>query len=181
MKKIRFSCIILLLILLSVGSIAGCQQSPASTISGKTYTNVAYNFSVKYPENWVLEEGLMGTVVAFGGPVIGEIGININILSEDLAESPGITLQEYFELNEMKYENEIEGYHKVNDYSTTISQQQAIVLTCTGIVNANTLKWSQALLLKDNTAYIITYTTPLESYDKYIDCFNLVISTFRLY
>ena len=56
-----------------------------------------YGISIKYQRDWVKQEGVMGTVVAFLSPKEGTSDIfqeNLNIMVQDLSKSP-MTLSEY--------------------------------------------------------------------------------------
>ena len=189
MKKPAILCAALLLVLLAAAPLVGCQQEPAQeppmASAAETYTNSEYGFSVEYPEGWGMEEGLMGSVVMFAGPSVLDSAylVNINLLVEQLPESPKTTLEEYCSLTELYLKEGLADYAKIEESSIEISGLPAIVRTVTLSVEYEgeklVLEDSQAYVIRDNAAYIITYDVPSEFHDEYADCFELVINSLR--
>jgi len=198
MKKLAILCTIALVTFLLVIPIVGCQQAQESetepdpgpvqtpgepAIEGLKYTNFEYGFSVEYPKDWDVMEDFLGMVFVFMGPLVLEetYYININLGTEQLTSD--ISVKDYAKMVELTTKRTNTGYNKVNEYSTTISEQPAIVLTCTATVEQEgmtvELKDSVAVFIKDNVGYIITYDVPDEFHSQYADCFDLVISSFR--
>lgn len=203
MKKLVILCSVILFVLLPAALVVGCQQpapapSPTPTpapapppppppppppaVETLTYTNSEYSFSCDYPKDWDFEEGLIGTIVLFAGPMVkgGEFMVNMNIVLEELPEFPKITLEDYLKLGEMQLKKVMENYQKVNEHSATICGLPAIVFTYTADFEGDKLMLTQALFLKENVAYVITYAAPPEFHDEYVKSFELVISSFEL-
>ncbi len=157
-------------------------QAVSPPLTGKIYSNSQYGFSVQYTSDWTFQEGIAGTIVMFGGPLIAETGgmININITSEKLPGFPKLSLSDYSKLGEMQLQKVMENYNQVNEHSTTISGQPALVRVFTGSVNKASLKFAQAYLIKENSSYVITYASNPDLYDKYIDSFNLAITSLKI-
>ncbi len=127
----------------------------------------------------------MGTVVAFVGLSVlgGAYLVNINLVTEELSEFPKTTLKDYCRMVELHLKKSLADYEKVEEHSITVSGQPAIVWTVTTTYEIDgeqiPLKDRQAIFIKDNVAYALTYDVPAEVYDEYADCFDLVISSFK--
>ena len=64
---------------------------------------------------------------------------------------------------------------------TTVDDHEAYVYTITIQAKDNTFNIIQLYFYADNYAYIITFTTTKESYDIYIDHYQLIINTIDFY
>ena len=144
------------------------------------YMNSEYGFSAEYPNDWEFEEGLMETIVLFAGPLVAEeFMININILSEELHEFPKTTLEDYARLSEMGIKRSVDYYEKVDEHSSIIDGQPAIVRSYIAEMDGFRHMQTQAYFFKENVAYVITYAAPTEFHDEYYDCFELIIATLK--
>ena len=207
MKNLVILYTVILVVLLSVVSVAGCKAEPTPappapaapapappppsapapppppapppTPQTLTYTNSEYGFSCDYPKDWDVEEDLAGMVVVFAGPLVGEYDymVNINTVTEELPSK--ITVEDYGKMGELHLKKSFPDYVNVHEYTTTISGLPAIVRTFTATVTDFPLKDIQAFLIKDKVAYIITYDVTVDSHDEYADCFELVINSFK--
>jgi hypothetical protein len=189
MKKLTVLFIIAICMLTLV---LGCQKqttpktssnlpATASTLTGKTYSNSQYGFSIQYPADWPPKEGASGTIVIFAGPAVTATGgiININITSEKLPDSPKMSVSDYAKAGETQLQNAFANYAKASESNATIGGQPAVVRVFTGSINNISLKFAQAYLIKGNLSYIITYTSTPDMFDKYSDFFNLAITSFK--
>ena len=149
----------------------------------QTYTNSEYGFSVDYPADWDVREGVVGLVVAFDGPTVleGIYDVNINVNAERIDEE--MTLRDYVVASDLRAISTIPNYKKVKEYAAEINGLEGTVLEATLAIKCNgkkvDLKNKYAIVIKDNVAYTITYDTPAESHDEYADCFDLVINSFK--
>jgi hypothetical protein len=157
------------------------QPIPPPAPETLTYINSEYGFSVEYPKDWDFEEGLMGVIVILAGPFLEEepFMININIASEDLPKFPEMSLEDYFGVNKMQIKKMSENYEEVDKYDTTIGDCPAIVYTFTSDYEGTAMMQTQAYFLKENVAYVITYSATIQSHDQYYGCFEGVVSSFK--
>jgi hypothetical protein len=193
MKRLAALCLVALLFCPPSALIVSCQQQPASTpipkpaIASKTYINSEHGFSVEYPENWDLNEDiseeakLNGIVAVFVGPVTAEYDQRVHIIIETDEFSSGVTSEEYAEAVEFQIlKKNLTDYVKLEEQTATISEIPAIVRTFTATAPDYPRKDIQAYLTKENIGYAITYDVTPDSHDKYKDCFDLAVSTFKL-
>jgi hypothetical protein len=185
MKKLVILCTVILLVLLPAVSLIGCQPT---TTEGQTYTNLEYGFSVEYPDDWEMEEGGVGTIVQFTGPpaLVGEtmiLGISIEITAEEFPMDAETTLEDFSQAGELILQMLHSDYKKLNEYSTTIGGEPAKVRTLTYSLEETEGKTlvqiTEGFFFKENLAYLIAYFATPESHDEYLDCFELVMSSFR--
>ncbi len=196
MKKLVILCAVILLASLPVVLVVGCQQQPtpeptppppppppSPTPETLTYTNSEYGFSVEYPKDWDVLEDFMESVVFLAGPQVleGAFMVNINLATEQLPKD--MTHNDFAKMVELNTKRQVTDYNKVDEYSTEIGGQPAIVFTCTCTFEFEekeyVLKDVCAVFIKDNIGYIITYDVPAESHDDYLDCFDLMINSFK--
>ena len=190
MKRLVILCTVILVVLLSVVSVAGCQQKPEPTpplaIESLTYTSSEHGFSVEYPKDWDAEEDLMvtGMVVAFMGPSVlgGSFTVNISIVKEQLPEFPKTKLEDYCRMVELNSKRYLANYRKIEETSTTVSGLPAIMRTYNYTTKFDeeelVSKNCQVYFIKDDVAYTITYDTLVEFHNEYADCYDLVIRSF---
>ena len=191
MKKSFILCAVYMLIILPV--IAGCQQQPAPTsitkpaIESKTYTSSEHSFSVEYPADWDFFDDLPEEELAKGVAVIfvsltspeDEQSTKIIIQANRLTFKPSCEeYAEIFESNVLK--KNLPDYAKLDEQNTTINDIPALTRTFTATMNGVLYKVLQTYFPKEDIGYMITYNAPADSYDKYKDCCDLSMSTFKL-
>jgi hypothetical protein len=189
MRKFAISTLIVM-----VGSIllAGmsCQESIQSvsqdfttvtkpSISSELYTNTEHLFSVEYPADWDIEEDIAGVLVLFAGPILKDYDyfVNITIAVDKLPYQ--MTVQDYVKLGNLALKKRLPDAVISEKKSTTISGHAAILETCTATFDNIPLNGMTASFIKDKLGYTFTYDVTKGSTQDYLDCFNLVISTFR--
>ncbi|MBN1160425.1 MAG: hypothetical protein JXA17_00540 [Dehalococcoidales bacterium] len=178
MKRSAFLCIVFSCLALSA-LITGCGQTQSI---GETYENEKFGFSCQYPTDWELQAHPAGTLVLFAGPMDadGEFRINISVFIEELLGYPGISLDEYTEISEIQFQESLDDYQRLALSDTTISEMTAKLITYSfGIENLK-IKGAQAFFIRNNIAYIITYSATLETYSEYYTEFELVFMSFNL-
>ena len=200
MKILTILCIIILLFSLPVILVAGCQKqtTPASSpspdslptvkpaLETKTYANSEHGFSVEYPADWdkndsfTEKEKLMGLLVIFEGPKSTKYDRRASIVIEADECPSDYTVEEYAKAVELQIlKKNFKDYSNLQEQQTTIGGIPALMKTFTATINNFPYKDIQAYFIKGNLAYAITYEVTTDSYDKYIDCFDLVKSTFK--
>ena len=92
---------------------------------------------------------------------------------------PGVTLEEYVRLFQLGVEENASNYEKVDEYDAVVDGLAAIAWTWKEDFAGTTLMVTMAFSMKENFVYTISYGATPELYDDYLDCFELVLSTFR--
>jgi hypothetical protein len=168
------------IVILNIVLLTGCSQDV------KQYKNFEKGYSFSYSAKW--EKKLVGgREIFFLNPKKGEessFRTNINIMIQDLSRDP-MNLGSYHELTK----NQIEEALSFN----TISSEKNIVVSgfpAKEIIYSIPqdiskgrhldLKLKQVYFIKDNFAYLITYTALKNEFDKYSASANTVFSTFKV-
>lgn len=134
------------------------------------YENKSYNIAFQYPSDWKFVEGFMETVVAFLSPpenANDTFSENVNLIIDELAQAPGVTLDEYFEVSRAQLATSITDYSLVSTGDSTISGMPAKTLVFTGSQDGFTLKWYQVYIIANNKAYVVTFTAENVKYQQY--------------
>jgi hypothetical protein len=139
------------------------------------------NFQIHYPKDWKLnQDGEFGTTFVLFRPKIDQLPEfleNVNLMIQDLSGykldlnglvdvslgqiaqiSPAAEVSESLRIKEDDVE-----YHKI---------------TYSGVQNDIHLKWLQYYFVKDNKAYVLTYTALHDTFDDYIDTAVAIMNTF---
>ena len=79
----------------------------------------------------------------------------------------------------MRIEEDAKNYEEVDEYDAVVDDLAAIVWTWKEDLAGTTLMVTMAFFVKENVVYAISYGATSELYDDYLDCFELVLSTFN--
>lgn len=156
-------------------------STPTPTPAWATYSNSSLGISIQYPQDWTKVEGAAGTVVTFQSPqssASDDFLENLNIVVEDLSSQP-MTLSEYVELNVNMLKQYIPSYKLIDSSSTTLAGMPAQKLVYTGELQQYALKWMQIISIKNNVAYVISYTATESSYSSNLETAQHMIDSFR--
>ena len=127
-------------------------------------------FEIQYPANWELnEEGLMGTSLILLSPVLHKDDAfreNVNLLIQDLSSYP-MTLDEYAKFSTSQIETMIEDGVLISSEKIEGELNQYQKVHYTGKQGPYNLKFMQYYFLIENNAYVLTFTTEIDQYEKY--------------
>ena len=209
MKKTKLYCGILILLVVAVIVISGCTKEitkPKETVSPPitetkdttptqsseppesdttkflTYDSSAYGIRIKYPSDWTKHEQVMGTVAAFLSPQESASDIfqeNLNVIIQDLSVQP-MTLEEYTELSVGQVEQFITDANIIDSSATTLDGNSAHKVVYTGKQGQYNLKWMQIWTVKDDTAYVLSYTAEVNKYNDLLDTAQEMVNSFEI-
>ena len=145
------------------------------------YENQKYAFSISYPSNWEMEEGVMSSVVFFRSPVNEKRAIrgNLNVVIVDLSDEP-TTLEQSYDPIIAQLENVITKFKLINKCPSVISGNDSYEIIFTGIQGKHELKWMQNWTISDNILYTITYTSSQLHFDEFLDDAKKMINSFKM-
>lgn len=154
----------------------------------KIYRNEKYRFEIHYPSNWTRQEqepfGTLALIfVAFLSPQESASDMfleNINITVQDLSNQP-MTLDEYTNLSINQMSQYITDFNIIDSSVTTLVGNPAHKIVYTGKEGQNNLKWMQIWTIKDNKAYVITYTAKIDTYSNFLGTIQQMINSFKLF
>ncbi len=150
---------------------------------GKTETHAKDNYSIEYPKNWELNtSGEMGSTFFLFSELSSEedrFKENVNLMIQNLT-GHNINMDQYVEIStgqittmisegtilesERKMENGIE-FHQV---------------IFTGKQGPFSLKFEQRYWIKDNTAYVLTFTSEKEQFAAYSTTSSDILNSFKI-
>ncbi len=157
------------------------QKDPEPKISLSLYENTDYGFKVDYPEVWSRQnrDDFFATGVTFFSPLedsLDKFKERVCILIEYLPDD--VSLEQYTE-------ESIAEVKKLSDPNVGeaevvyLGDNEGRKIIYMGDVNGNTVQRMQAWSIKDNRAYILTYTAKLDSYNNYLPSVEKMIESFE--
>ena len=135
-------------------------------------------YSIKYPSVWKIDTtGRNGTAFYLFANKEGRneiFGENVNLLIQDL-QGMHLDLKQYTEISE----NQIKSFGTIIE-SKLITRNsiegQSVIYE--GTFKDYHLKFRQYYFLKNDKAYILTYTAKSDTYDSYIETAEAIMATF---
>lgn len=143
----------------------------------------APQFSIKYPTDWRLDTSrLMGTELLLFSPLEGEGDLfteNVNVLIQDLS-GQNIDLQQYRKITESQlavYANK-DGVQESVIVKTGSSECYIVHYTMRqGELNLNI---ESICFIKNEKAFLVTFTTEIDKYEKFKELGESILSSFKL-
>jgi serine/threonine-protein kinase len=151
-----------------------------------SYTNQAYNFTIKYPENWSLKElddPITGEVAVFTSPLESESDLFLErvYLSVEYLSSQPTTLDEYteivFEKIQQEKGNEIEVYE---EKKTRLDRHPARIIIYSRNERGLLLRQMEAFTIKNDRVYIIIYTAQRVKFSKFFDTAQKMLKSWEI-
>ncbi|HLD42249.1 MAG TPA: PsbP-related protein [archaeon] len=179
--KARIVYIFLIVTLL----ISGCTQPPVAqdqkNISKKKTTEEfsAYSselYTLEKPANWEVEENQEFTY--FKSPVDETNDLQENVVVYvSSAEEPGKDLIDFLQDSIEVLIETVPGFTIVEHREDKLGDVPAYRIIYT---EDSKLKYLQVFAIKDKNTYILTYTAPAETFDKYLPEAEKIISSYRI-
>jgi hypothetical protein len=174
LKMKKLMGVLVCLIALSFGSANANSVSPHNsntTIPNAEwimYENSKFDFQIKYPEKWSVQEGFMGTAVVFVCPPENnnaKFCKNVNIVVEDLSAYPGMTLEKYHDIFLEQAKIMITDFKHVASGNIVISGIPGKTVVFTGRQGVMPLEYLQIYIIANKKVYIYTFTDDEVSYN----------------
>ena len=142
-----------------------------------------FTFNVCNDSDFELVENNGSSVVALVGPVLRDFKHDIRI-SVILFQIPKkITLDDFLTERQAAAKANLKNFAILNETDTTIAGLPAKIShsSFTIATNDNEINYriTVAAFIKDNIVYAIQYETDAEIYEDHVQCFNLVLSSFK--
>ena len=139
-------------------------------------------FSIQYPSNWSLDD-VKGTQAIFvsKAPLTSDTDIfaeNVNIITQNL-KGMGVTLDQYVQFNESQLTSIPNGKMFSSERETRDGRQYH-TLIFRGTMNNLDLKIRQVYAIKDEIAYVVTFTTLEDEFDQLKKVGAEILSSFKL-
>ena len=156
------------------------QTSVEQTKEGwKIHDHPAY--SISYPNNeWTLDNsGLMGTSVLILKDGAADFRDNINVYIEDLT-GKNIVLDKYIELSKKQIGQYITDYKSLESKRLNINGDECQMIVYNGVQGVFSLQWKQYYYIKDQKAYVVTYTRKQDHLSDNTDDGGEIMNSFKL-
>jgi hypothetical protein len=163
------------IILLFALFFAGC------TPEWQRYNNKEYKFSMIFPGEWKIDEGVFNTVVMCrpvedqNEPVSYK---SINVIVTELSED--ILLSTFFELNKEEIQRTLVVDKKISDGQIYAGDMQGKWLIFEHILENVKLKTISALWMKNKRIYTVTCSCQLKDFPVYKPVFDKVLRSLRI-
>src|SRR5258707_10770442 len=134
---------------------------------------------IKYPGQWELNQsGIANTnFILFAPNQSPTFRNNLNLIIQDL-KGQNIDLNKFTEISVEQIKQYITNSKILQSETTTVGPKHKIVYTGTqGQLN---LKWKQYYWVKNEKAYILTFTADQLSFDKQIEEVNSIMDSFKI-
>ncbi|MGD9129016.1 MAG: PsbP-related protein [Candidatus Woesebacteria bacterium] len=148
------------------------------------YENDEAKISIQYPSTWETMEGFMGSVALFRAPKESSQDMfqeHVNILLQDLSTQQDMTLEDFTDLSRKQLETLVTDFKVVEKLSkTTLSGVPAQEITYTAKQGQIDMKLYQIWAVKEEKAYIITYTAAPDGFDKEWENVQKIVDSFEI-
>lgn len=157
--------------------------SSCSQQSWQKHIESAYEIS--YPESWSKQQKGMATF--FLSPKDDEkdqFQENVNVMVQDLSNQP-MTLEEYTELTKQQITQALGSSVIVSikelDFAGQKAKEMIYGMPKNPLAGINQdLKLRQVWFIKDNKAYLLTYTAKSSEYENYLETTKEIFNSFKL-
>jgi hypothetical protein len=137
------------------------------------------NYSISYPKSWNLDtSGQMNTeFLLFSESTENDtFNENVNLLIQDLKGHNITTLESFTELSISQIKTMIKEGKVLENYNKKTHH----ILIWSGYIGDNHLKFKQFFFVKNEKAYVLTFTTLINTFDKYHKTGNKILNSFTL-
>lgn len=137
-------------------------------------------YKITYPDDWQLDQsGIMGTSFILFSPRTDSTDLfrdNVNLMVQDLKGAEReISIQEFLEVSVAQINMMITNVSKID---TEIKDGKA-KLEYTGTQGKVNIHYNQLCVIEQNVAYILTFTSAIESYERWKKIGHEMLNSFQ--
>ena len=143
--------------------------------------NLEYNFKIKYPINWEKRVSEMNTIVAFVAKLqnpLEKFRKNFTVMARE-TKLGSSSVDNLIDIEIRQLKESFLDFQLIKKKKTYLSQIPAYQLIFIGKKKDLEVKIMQYYTLKDNLIYLLTYTTEVEKYDKFLKIVKKMIKSFE--
>ncbi|RLI91856.1 MAG: hypothetical protein DRO95_03460 [Candidatus Altiarchaeales archaeon] len=141
------------------------------------YTSPEYNFHIKYPENWTVNETSEGVIFHSGDDAAMAVSVRENIGDMSLiGVSKIMGVQRLYKLREIPYEG-------ISQDGVKLNGRDAYQIITIATIDTQKVKTKEIFMVENGNAYAITYSAkfePIDIYSKYENVIDECINSFSI-
>lgn len=176
MRKILFPALCLILI-----SLFACDQKHKENSEWKTLTQD--NYSIEYPADWELDtSGKMGLnfmIISEKSSSKDSFRENVSLAVQDL-QGKAIDLKKFVEISEAQIKGTATNGNLLESVSLRDNEAEYQKLMYTLDQSSEKLKFEQYCWIKNDKAYVLTFTCEQTEFDNYQKTGEKMLNSFRL-
>lgn len=144
-----------------------------------TYFDNINHFSISYPESWTKEKA-NGSIAFLSAKESSNDMFceNVNLMLQDLSQQP-LTLEQYTNVTKKQVVDNLGVSAILSIKDITLSGQQAKEFIYNMDYQGRKLKMKQYWFVKDNLAYLFTYTAEPSQFDRYESIATKIVTSFK--
>lgn len=145
-----------------------------------TFQDSLSRYTIQYPANW--EQQYFGNATSFLSPLENKTDSfqeNVNVLIQDLSSQP-MSLKDFTDLSKKQYTDGYGPSAIISLKDTTFLGNQAEAGIFKIDYNGTPIKLEQYWFIKNNSAFILTYTADPGQFSKYRKTAEKVMRSFKL-
>jgi len=145
-----------------------------------SYENPLLGIKMSYPATWTRQDNIAGAVVSFSPSADDSVNTpSLNIVIQDLTSNP-LSLDDFTTVSLYQMEQMLSDVKDMSVLATNLAGNPGKNITYITTLQGTTLKFRQVFTLKDDVAYIITFSAPYNSHDNFTQTIEACIKTFTL-
>ena len=156
--------------------------SQIDTIDKKSFTK-HHHYKIEYPATWRTDtSGVMGTDAVFLAPLENEsdkFSENINIMIQDLT-GQNIDLEKYKQITDKQLADLATEPQVFESLIVKTIDKEYFRVTYAITQNKFRLRITSICFIKNEKAYLVTYTAEFDKYDQYKTTAQAILNSFRL-
>jgi hypothetical protein len=141
------------------------------------------NFTIEYPKPWRLDTSrMMGTELIAFSPLENsqdKFSENVNVIIQDLG-GKNIDLEKYKQITEQEIATMVADGKVIESFIVKNSKNNFFKIVYTMTQNTRRQKIISVCFIKDNKAYLATFTSELDKYDAYKKIGDEILNSFSL-
>jgi eukaryotic-like serine/threonine-protein kinase len=153
--------------------------SLGSAAQNKVYTNTVYGYQLEYPPDFAVK--IVGSATVFSSRVEDKtfaFSPSINVVAVDLAGSPA-DLDKFYQQSRDALERSLGSVKFLEDKAEKFAGVSARKLVYVSRQKKADFKFQQILCIRNNRAYVLTYTALQEQFDKTAKTAQAMIQSFQ--
>ena len=158
-------------------------QNVVTQVEQMKYKNFKLDITLYYPSNWA-EQNQEDKIIFYpkSQDLSQKTGTNLALSTQDLSNFPSTTLDQYTEIVKTDTLKRMTNANVINTEKITVGGLEAGVITYTADypdVTDKTMKVRHAYVLKDNTAYLLTYTATTDNFEYFLAQAEKIVDSFQ--